>query len=153
MKKLLLAGLLSVGLAGCNGYDRGTRAEPALRKPKPTTCQRQEVYCYLTNYSKGDTLLVAPAKLVVDDSVLITEQVYRTFSSSERLSKVVRLCVGSHRVHVQFGPYARDTTFVVRGDTAISLLATMLCRDIPELAHEDGLSIVTLLRDGKGGPD
>lgn len=151
MKKLLLVGLLGVGLAGCNGYDRGIREEPALSKP--TACQRQEVYCYLTNYSKGDTLLVAPAKLVVDDSILITEQVYRTFSSSECLSKVVRLCVGSHRVHVQFGPYARDTTFVVRGDTAISLMATMLCRDIPELAHKDGLSVVTLLRDGKGGPD
>jgi hypothetical protein len=151
MKHLFLAGLLAVGAAGCQGYDRGVREEPTLSRP--TACQRQEVYCYLTNYSNGDTLLVAPAQLVVDDSLLISEQVPRTSSSSERLSKVVQLCVGTHRVHVQFGPYARDTTFVVRGDTAISLVATMLCHDVPELAHEDGLSLVTLLHDGKRGPD
>jgi hypothetical protein len=29
----------------------------------------------------------------------------------------------------------------------------MLCRDLPALAHEDGLNIAILIRDGKGGPD
>lgn len=151
MKVLLAPALLLATLASCNGYDRGVRDEPA--QAKPMGCQRQEVYCYLTNYSNGDTLREASAKLVVDDSLLIAEQVPRITSSSERLSKVVRLCVGSHRVHVQFGPYTRDTTFVVQRDTAISLLVTMLCRGIPALAHEDGLGIATLVRDGKGGPD
>ena len=146
MKALLLALLLTLG--GCDGYDRGVRDEPA--QAKPAGCLRQEVYCYLTNYSNGDTLRVAPAKLVVDDSLLIAEQVPRTTSSAERFSKMVRLCVGSHRVHVQFGPYTHDTTFVVGRDTAISLLATLVYYNLPALAHEDGIHVATLLRDGSG---
>lgn len=135
MKTHLLALLLALG--GCNGYDRGVREEPA--QAKPAGCPRQEVACYLTNYSNGDTLLVAPAKLVVDDSLLIAEQVPRTTSSSERLSQVVRLCVGNHHVHVQFGPYVCDTTFVVKPDTANALLATLVCYDVPALTSENGL--------------
>jgi len=147
MKALLLAALFAT-LASCNGYDRGVQEEPA--QAKPIGCPRQEVYCYLTNYSNGDTLQEASARLVVDDSLLIVEQVPRTTSSSERLSKVVRLCVGSHRVHVQFGPYSRDTTFVVRRDTAISLLATLVFYNVPALAHENGVGVATLVRDGGG---
>lgn len=150
MKKLLLYGLLLSGLASCNGYERGVR-EPEKIVLAP--CKRQEVYCYLTNRGSGDSLLVAPAKLVVDDSVIVAEDVPRSTISSENLNTVIRLCEGMHRVQVQFGPYARDTTFVVPRDTAISLLASMLCRDIPELAHENGLAIATLIRDGKGGDD
>lgn len=150
MKKLLLAVLLLSGLASCNGYERGVR-EPEKIVIAP--CKRQEVYCYLTNRGSGDTLLVAPAKLVVDDSVIVAEDVPRSTISSENLNTVIRLCEGMHRVHVQFGPYIRDTTFVVPRDTAISLLASMLCSNIPELAHENGVGIATLIRDGKGGPD
>jgi hypothetical protein len=146
--KFLLPALLLAALASCNGYDRGVREVPA--QAKPTGCPHQEVYCYLTNYSNGDTLREAAAKLVVDDSLLIAEQVPRTTSSSERFSKVVRLCVGSHRVHVQFGPYTRDTTFLVRRDTAISLLATLVFYNVPALAHENGVGVATLVRDGGG---
>jgi hypothetical protein len=150
MKKLAFAALL-FSLAACNGYDRGVVSQPT--QAVPVTCKRQEVYCYLTNFSFGDTLLVAPAKLVIDDSLIVAEEVPRNSSGSERFSTLIRLCEGIHRVHVQFGPYIRDTTFTVPRDTAISLLTTMLCRNIPELANEDGLGIATLIRDGKGGPD
>jgi hypothetical protein len=150
MNKLLAALLLTLSLVGCSGYDRGVR-EPA--QTVPVACKRQEVYCYLTNFSSGDTLLVAPAKLMVDDSLIVAEEVPRNPTGNERFSTLIRLCEGTHRVHVQFGPYTRDTTFAVSQDIPISLLATILCRDVPALAHEDGLSIVTLIRDGKGGPD
>lgn len=148
MKKALFAGMMLV--VGCNGYDRG------VKQPTQVTaavCKRQEVYCYLTNFSSGDTLREASAKLVVDDSLVVTEQVPRNTTGSERFSKLIRLCEGIHRVHVEFGPYTRDTMFVVNQTLPISLLATLICRDIPELAHEDGLRIVTLIRDGNGGPD
>jgi hypothetical protein len=152
MKKLLLFGLLLSGLAGCyQGYDRGEVNEPVQTMPAP--CKRQEVYCYLTNRSAGDTLLVAPAKFVVDDSLVVAEAIQRSYTGSSNLNTVIRLCEGMHRVHVQFGPYTRDTTFVVPRDTAISLLASMLYRNIPELAHENDLAIAILIRDGKGGPD
>jgi hypothetical protein len=150
MKKLLLLGLLLSGLASCNGYERGVKEPEQLAA---SACKRQEVYCYLSNVSFGDTLLVVPAKLVIDDSLIVAEEVSRSTTGSDRFSKLIRLCEGVHRVHVSFGPYTRDTTFTVPRDTAISLLASMLCGDIPELAHEDGLAIATLTRDGKGGDD
>jgi hypothetical protein len=87
---------------------------------------------------------VAPAKLVVDDSLVVAEDVWRNSTGDERLSKIIRLCEGVHRVHVQFGPYTRDTTFVV--SQKISLLASVVCYDIPELAHENGLAVDTLHR-------
>lgn len=148
MKKILLVGIMLV--VGCNGYDRGVKQ---LTQVIPAVCKRQEVYCYLTNFSSGDTLREAPAKLVVDDSLVVTEQVLRNITGSERFSKLIRLCEGIHRVHVEFGPYTRDTVFTVNQNLPISLLATIVCRDIPELAQEDGLGIITLIRDGKGGPD
>ena len=148
MKKALFVGMMLV--AGCNGYDRGVK-QPA--QATSAVCKRQEVYCYLTNFSSGDTLQEASAKLVVDDSLVIAEQVPRNITGSERFSKLIRLCEGIHRVHVEFGPYTRDTVFTVNQTLPISLLATVICRDIPELAHEDGLGIATLIRDGKGGPD
>jgi hypothetical protein len=151
MARLLPLSLL-LSLSACyQGYNRGV--ENQLVQTEHSPCKRQEVYCYLTNRSAGDTLLVAPAKLVVDDSLVVAEDIQRSYTGSERLHTVIRLCEGTHRVHVRFGPYTRDTTFVVPRDTAISLLASMLCRNIPALAHEDGLAIATLLRDGKGGPD
>jgi hypothetical protein len=150
--KLLLPAALLLSLSACyQGYDRGVANQPV--QPMPAPCKRQEVYCYLTNRSSGDTLLVAPVKLVIDDSLVVAEDIQRSYTGSERLHTVIRLCEGMHRVHVRFGPYTRDTTFVVPRDTAISLLAAMLYRNIPELAHEDGLAIATLIRDGKGGHD
>lgn len=149
MKKYYLAALLLSGLTSCNGYDRGVR-EP--EQAAPLACRRQEVYCSLSNFSRGDTLLVASAKLVVDDSLVVAEQIPRGLSASSHFGKLIRICEGIHRVHVQFGPYTRDTTFMVK-QKPLSLLVTVICRDIPELAHEDGLSIATLARDGKGGPD
>lgn len=148
MKKVLLAAIML--LAGCNGYDQGSKQPTQVT---PAGCKRQEVYCYLTNFSAGDTLREAHAKLVVDDSLVVMEQVPRNLTGSERFSKLIRLCTGRHRVHVEFGPYTRDTVFTVNQNLPIALLATLICRDIPELAHKDGLSIVTLLRDGKRGPD
>jgi hypothetical protein len=150
--KFLLPAALLLSLAACSeGYNRGVVNQPT--QAAPVACKRQAVYCYLTNFSSGDTLLVASAKLVIDDSLVVAEEISRNSSGNERFSALIRLCEGAHRVQVQFGPYTRDTTFVVPRDTAISLLASMLCRDIPELAHEDGLGIATLIRDGKGGPD
>jgi hypothetical protein len=148
MRKVLFVGIMLV--VGCNGYDRGVKQPTQVT---PAVCKRQEVYCYLTNFSSGDTLREVPAKLVVDDSLIVTEQVPRNITGSERFSKLIWLCTGIHRVHVEFGPYTRDTVFTVNQELPISLLATIICRDIPELAHEDGLGIVTLIRDGKGGPD
>ena len=150
MKKCISVGLLLSTLISCNGYDRGVKQPTEVA---PVVCKRQEVYCYLTNFSSGDTLLVAPAKLVVDDSLVVAEEVPRNTTGSERFTKLIRLCKGDHRVHVQFGPYTRDTTFTVSQTMPISLLATIICYDIPELAQYDGLVITTLIRDGKGGPD
>lgn len=153
----LLPTALLLSLSGCDqGYDRGVVNQPVQNQSTqavPVACKRQDVYCYLTNFSSGDTLLVAPAKLVVDDSLVVTEDVSRNITGNKRFSKLILLCEGVHRVHIQFGPYIRDTTFTVPRDTAISPLATVLCRNIPELAHKDGLGIITLIRDGKGGPD
>lgn len=140
-----------VGLVGCNGYDRG--ATQSTHPPLNPACNRQEVYCYLTNFSFGDTLLVAPAKLVIDDSLIVAEQVPRNQTGSERFSKLVRLCEGTHQVHIEFGPYSRDTTFAVSMAVPVSLLATLTCRAIPALANEDGVSVVTLDRDGLDGID
>jgi hypothetical protein len=151
--KHFLIGLLLLALAGCSeGYNRGVVEQQPIEKVA-VSCKRQEVHCYLTNFSFGDTLRTASAKLVIDDSLIIAEQVPRNATGDERFVKMLRLCEGLHRVHVQFGPYVCDTTFAVPPDTAISLLATVLCRGIPELAHEDGLGIATLIRDGKGGTD
>jgi hypothetical protein len=70
---------------------------------------------------------------------------------------MVRLCEGTHRLHVEFGRYARDTTFVVREN--ISLLTSMRydttsfvlkesgLRLPPDLS-ENGVQVVTLVRDG-----
>jgi hypothetical protein len=153
MKHFLLAGLLLPALAACSeGYNRGVVEQQPLEKAV-VSCKRQEVYCCLTNFSLGDTLLTAPARLLIDDSLIVAEQVPRIVSGNERFVKMLRLCEGLHRVHVQFGPYVRDTTFAVRPDTAISLMVAITCRGIPELAHEDGLAIATLVHDGKGGKD
>lgn len=148
MKKVLFVGMMLA--VGCKGYDRGDKQPTQVTS---AVCKRQEVYCYLTNFSSGDTLREASAKLVVDDSLVVIEQVPRNITGSERFSKLIRLCEGIHRVHVEFGPYTRDTVFTVNHTLPLSLLSTIICRDIPELAHEDGLGIVTLIRDGKGGPD
>jgi hypothetical protein len=148
MKKVLFVGIML--LVGCNGYNRGAKQPTQVTL---SICQRQKVYCYLTNFSSGDTLRGAFAKLVVDDSLVVSEQVPRNLTGSERFSKLIRLCEGMHRVHVEFGPYTRDTVFTVSQNLPLLLLATIICRARPELAHEDGLGIMTLSRDGKGGPD
>jgi hypothetical protein len=141
--KLLLPAALLLSLCGCyQGYERGVVSQSVQTVPTP--CKRQQVYCYLTNYGSGDTLLVVPAKLVVDDSLVVSEDIQRSNTEYPDFIKIIRLCEGAHRVHVQFGPYTRDTTFVV--SQKISLIASMLCYDIPELAHENGLAIDTLHR-------
>ena len=142
--KLLLPVALLLSLTGCyEGYNRGVVVSQPVQAA-PVACKRQEVYCYLTNFSSGDTLLVAPAKLVVDDSFVVAEDVWRNHSGNERLSKVIRLCEGAHRVHVQFGPYTRDTIFVI--SQKISLMASLVYYDIPALAHKNGLALDTLHR-------
>lgn len=151
--KMLLPAALLLSLSGCyEGYNRGVVNQPM--QAAPAACKRQEVYCSLSNFSRGDTLLVAPAKLVIDDSLVVAEQIPRSLSASDHIDKRIRICEGVHRIHMQFGPYTSDTTFTVsQSQQSLSLLITVICRDIPELAHEDGLNIATLVLDGKSGPD
>jgi hypothetical protein len=81
---------------------------------------------------------------MVDDSLIVAENVARNNSEDGRFSKMICVCEGAHHVHVQFGPYTRDTTFVV--SQKISLVASLVCYDIPELAHQNGLAVDTLHR-------
>jgi hypothetical protein len=141
MKSHLLAALLMLGLSlvGCNGYDRGVREPP---QAVPIPCKRQQVYLDVNNDSYIDTL--PSAKLVIDDSVVVAQRIPRTNSEYGHFIKVIRLCEGRHQVHVQFGPYTRDTTFI--SSRKISLSASLTRYDIPELAYEDGLWVATLNR-------
>jgi hypothetical protein len=100
--KLLPAALL-FGLSGCyEGYNRGVVNQPT--QAAPVACKRQEVYGYLTNRSDGDTLLVAPAKLVIDDSLFIAEEVQRTRAADGHFSKLIHLCEECTACRYNSGP-------------------------------------------------
>jgi hypothetical protein len=75
---------------------------------------------------------------------VVAQRIARTNSEYGHFIKVIRLCEGRHQVHVQFGPYTRDTTFII--SRKISLSASLTRYGIPELAHEDGLWVDTLNR-------
>lgn len=125
--------------------------------PKQGACTAptHEVHLYITNWSYQDTL--APVRLVIDDSLVVAQVIPWNITGDERFARMVRLCEGTHRLHVEFGRYARDTTFVVREN--ISLLTSMHydttsfvlkesgLRLPPELS-ENGVHVVTLVRDG-----
>jgi hypothetical protein len=53
---------------------------------------KQEVYIYLTNRSYVDTL--APTKLVIDDSVMLTKAMPGHTTSDDHFEKLIRLCEG-----------------------------------------------------------
>lgn len=120
------------------------------------TAPKQAVYLYLTNRSYLDTL--APTRLVIDDSVMLAKAMPRHTTSDDHFEKLLRLCEGPHRIQVQFGRYAKDTTLVIKGK--MSLLAYMAYDTvsffdsksglrIPHDDSENGLVIRTLVRDGK----
>lgn len=119
------------------------------------TGPKQQVYLYLTNRSYLDTL--ATTKLVIDDSTVIAKAIARHPTSDDHFEKLIRLCEGSHKLHVQFGPYSKDTTLIVR--QKMSLLAYMnydtasffdkkSSLRIPHDNSKDGLVIITVVRDG-----
>jgi hypothetical protein len=119
------------------------------------TVPKQEVYLYLTNRSYLDTL--APSRLVIDDSAVIAKAIPRHTTSDDHFEKLIRLCEGPHRIQVQFGRYTQDTTLVIKGK--MSLLAYMAYDTvsffdrksglrIPHDESENGLVIMTLVRDG-----
>ena len=112
-----------------------------------------EVHLYTTNWSYQDTL--APVRLVIDDSLLVAQVISRNITGNERFARMVRLCEGTHRLHVEFGRYARDTTFAVRENIALltsmnydttSFVLQPSGLRIPPGASENGLHIVTLVR-------
>jgi hypothetical protein len=125
----------------------------APTKEEACTAPTHEVHLYITNRSAQDTL--APLRLVIDDSLLVARVLPRSTSSEASFARMVRLCEGTHRLHVEFGRYARDTTFAVREN--ISLLAFMHYDttsfvlqpsglQLPPDTSENGLHIVTLVR-------
>jgi len=119
------------------------------------TTPTHEVHLYTTNWSYQDTL--APARLVIDDSLVVAQVIPRNITGDERFARMVLLCGGTHRLHVEFGRYARDTTFVVREnmslltsmhyDTTSFVLKPSGLRISPPLS-ENGVHVVTLVRDG-----
>ena len=127
----------------------------APTKEGACTAPTHKVHLYTTNWSYQDTL--APVRLVIDDSLVVAQIIPRNIIGNERFTRMVRLCEGTHRLHVEFGRYARDTTFAVREN--IDLLTSMQYDTtaivdkqsglrIPYDASENGLGIVIFVRDG-----
>ncbi|OWP61656.1 hypothetical protein CDA63_18365 [Hymenobacter amundsenii] len=132
-----------------------TSCSSASTEENACTAPTHEVHLYTTNRSEQDTL--APVRLVIDDSLVFAQVIPRHIISDEWFARMVRLCEGTHRLHVEFGRYARDTTFVVREN--ISLLASMrydttsfVIKEsglrLPPDLRENGVHVVTLVRDG-----
>jgi hypothetical protein len=134
----------SLWLASCSS---------APTKEGACTAPKHEVHLYTTNWSYQDTL--APVRLVIDDSLVVAQMIPRNITGNERFARVVRLCEGAHWLHVEFGRYAHDTTFVVR--EMMSLLTSMHYDTtsvldpnglrISPFLSENGVHVVTLVRD------
>ena len=129
----------------------------APTKQGACTASTHEVHLYTTNWSYQDTL--APVRLVIDDSLVVAQVIPRNITGNERFARMVRLCEGTHRLHVEFGRYVRDTTFVVRENialltsmhydtTSFVLEASSLRMRLPPVLSENGVHVVTLVRDG-----
>jgi hypothetical protein len=118
-------------------------------KPTARIClkSKHEVYLYATNRSRTDSL--AKVIIEIDDSTVINKFTPRNEISSEKFEKMIHLCDGPHKVHVQFGRYSKDTTIVVNREVA--LLTSMVHGD--NYTDDNGLAIVTIIRDGSGGRD
>lgn len=132
---LAVAQLSIVMIVGCKKHVKSS-AQVCL-------APKHEVYLYATNWSRVDSL----AKVIVsiDDSTIINKIAPRNHVSSEKFEKMLRLCEGPHKVHVQFGRYSKDTVITV--NNKISLLSSMVYEK--NYVDDNGLAIVTLIRDGK----
>jgi hypothetical protein len=119
------------------------------------TAPKQEVYLYLNNRSFLDTL--ATTRVVIDDSVMLAKAMPRHTTSDDHFEKLIHLGEGPHRIQVQFGRYAKDTTLVIKGK--MSVLAYMTYDTvsffdrksglrIPYDESKNGLVIMTVVRDG-----
>lgn len=132
--------LLSIQLAaslliGCEKRSKST-AQLCLKS-------KHEVYLYATNWSRTDSL--AKVIIEIDDSTVINKATPRNEISSEKFEKMIRLCDGPHKVHVQFGRYSKDTIIVINKE--IALLTSMVYEK--KYTDDNGLGIVTIVRDGK----
>ena len=139
-----LAALLSIQLAanlliGCEEHSKPT-AQLCLKS-------KHEVYLYATNWSRTDSL--AKVIIEIDDSAVINKMTPRNEISSEKFEKMIRLCDGPHKVHIQFGRYSKDTIIVVNRE--IALLTSMVHEE--KYTDDNGLGIATIIRDGSGGRD
>ncbi|RYF38623.1 MAG: hypothetical protein EOO38_24510 [Cytophagaceae bacterium] len=96
----------------------------------------------VTNNSFIDTL--AFATVAIDDSVVFSRSLRLRRLSTTHFQRVLRLCDGPHRVYAHFGRYAKDTVLFIHGPTSL----------LVDMDHEtaypdnDGINIVTLIRDG-----
>jgi hypothetical protein len=120
------------------------------------TAPKYEVYLYTTNRSYLDSL--APVKIVIDDSLRLAKLVPRTMISEDQSVQLLYLCQGAHRIQVQFGRYARDTTLLITQKVS---LVTWMNYDTTSFVdpgtglrvrhltdQENKLSIYTIARDG-----
>lgn len=131
---LLCIQLAASLLIGCENRSKST-TQLCLNK--------HEVYVYATNWSRTDSL--AKVVIAIDDSTVVNKTTPRNEISSEKFEKMIRLCDGPHKVHVQFGRYSKDTIIAVNKE--IALLTSMVYEE--KYTDDNGLGIVTIIRDGK----
>jgi hypothetical protein len=123
-----------------------------------TTVPYRLAYLLYDRYNRSYLDTLATTRLVIDDSVMIAKAMPRHITSDDHFEKLIRLCEGPHRIQMQFGRYAKDTTLVIKGK--MSLLAYMAYDTvsffdrksglrIPHDDRENGLVIRTLVRDGR----
>lgn len=129
-----LLGIVASLLGGCKQQEK--------HSAQSGCATQHEVHLYVTNMSFLDSL--ATARLSIDDSVYVNQEVPTSRTSASHATKLIRLCQGMHRVSAKFGLYSKDTTLRITNNASL-----MIAMD-HETAYQfnNGVTIALLIRDG-----